>query len=130
MMRALRVLVALLLALPPLSCFSEHGGVVEVPAGADCIIPGSAIGPNRAVVLIRNFNFSPDTLRVKAGTKVTWVNCEAATIEPHTSTSNSGAWESGPIAPGTTFSRDFTTGGINAYFCTPHPSMKGAIIVQ
>jgi plastocyanin len=93
-------------------------------------VPASAIGPGRAVVFIRNFAFAPDTLRIRPGTRVTWVNCETPSIEPHTSTASDGTWNSGPIAPGESFAETFTAAGMNGYFCQPHPSMIGAIIVE
>jgi len=113
-----------------LSCFSERDAVTDPVGGDDCAIPASAIGPNRAVVLIRGFRFLPDTLRVRPGTTVTWVNCEAASVEPHTSTALGGAWDSGPIAPGTSFARTFTAADATGYFCRPHPSMRGVVIVE
>jgi plastocyanin len=130
MNRILRITVALLIALPPLSCFSERNTIAEIPPGVDCTIPGSAIGPNKAVIYIRGYAFAPDTVRIRPGGTVTWVNCEASNIEPHTSTSTAQLWNSGPIAPGESYARQFTTAGTNGFFCIPHPSMKGAIIVQ
>jgi plastocyanin len=120
-----------LLTVPLLSCFSEHDGVIDPGTdGEGCSIPTSAIGPNRAVVLIRGFTFWPDTLRVRAGTTVTWVNCEPANIEPHTSTADNDAWDSGSLSPGESFARAFPSAGANPYFCTPHPAMRGTILVQ
>ena len=112
-----------------LSCFSDRTSVVE-PMGDGCTVPGGAIGNGRAVVFIRDFAFYPDTLRVAAGTRVTWVNCEPAAIEPHTSTADLDTWNSGPIPPGESFAHTFTATGTNGYFCIPHPFMIGAIIVE
>jgi len=112
-----------------LSCFSDRTSVVE-PMGDGCTVPGGAIGNGRAVVFIRDFAFYPDTLRVAAGTRVTWVNCESAAIEPHTSTAEAGTWNSDLIAPGESFAHTFTATGTNGYFCIPHPFMIGAIIVE
>ena len=115
-----------------LSCFSDRNSVVA-PNGDDCTVPAGAIGTDRAVVFIRNFAFHPHTLHVPAGTRVTWVNCEPAAIEAHTSTPDDNAadtWNSGTIAPGESFAHTFTAPGTNGYFCIPHPHMIGAIIVQ
>jgi plastocyanin len=115
-----------------LSCFSDRTGIVE-PNGDGCTVPAGAIGTGRAVVFIRDFAFYPDTLRVAAGTRVTWVNCEPAAIESHTSTADDTAddtWNSGPIAPGESFFHIYTATGTNGYFCIPHPFMIGAIIVE
>jgi plastocyanin len=112
-----------------LSCFSERTSVMA-PDGTGCEVPGSAIGPDQAVVFIRNFAFFPDTIRIRSGTRVTWINCESSGIEPHTSTASAGTWNSGPIAPGDSYAETFTAAGTNGYFCQPHPFMIGAVIVQ
>lgn len=111
-----------------LSCFSERDGTGPVQTG-ECSIPLSAIGPNKVVVAIRNFAFAPDTIRVRAGTQVTWVNCETDVQDFHTSTSN-GNWASGALNRGEFFARTFSAAGEFGYFCEPHPFMRGAVIVQ
>jgi plastocyanin len=83
--------------------------------------------PGGNSVTISNFSFSPSNLTVSAGTTVTWTNNDAVA---HTSTSNSGAWDSGNIAQGGTFSFTFDSTGTYPYHCTPHPQMTGQIIVQ
>lgn len=118
-----------LMVLPLLSCFSDRTAVLA-PVGEGCEIPGSAIGAGQAVVFIRNFAFSPDTLRIRPGTRVTWVNCESTNVESHTSTAINDDWNSGLIAPGESFAHEFTETGTNGYFCQPHPSMRGAVVVE
>jgi plastocyanin len=78
-------------------------------------------------VTIANFAFSPQTLMVKTGTKVTWTNKDSAT---HTVTADQGAFNSGPLAPGNSFSFTFTKAGSYAYHCMIHPSMMATIVVQ
>lgn len=131
MMRARRTVPALLAGalLALLSCISDRTSITP-PSGDDCRIPADAIGGGRAVVLIRDFAFFPDTLRVRAGTTVTWVNCEGATVDPHTATADAGTWDSGSLASGATYSRRFEAAGANPYFCRPHPFMRGTILVQ
>ena len=48
----------------------------------------------------------------------------------HTATSTTGAFDSGDLAQGESFSVTFTTPGTYDYFCTPHPTMTGQIVVQ
>jgi plastocyanin len=43
--------------------------------------------------------FSPNPIQINAGSTVTWTNFTAPT---HTATSDTGAWNTGNIAPGTT----------------------------
>ena len=73
------------------------------------------------------FFFSPGTLTIVPGTTVVWTN---ETKAPHTVTSDNGAFGSGIINPGQTFSFTFTTAGTFAYHCSIHPFMKATIIVS
>jgi plastocyanin len=77
-------------------------------------------------VSIMNFSFSPNSLTVKVGTKVTWTNHDSVT---HTVTANQGAFNS-PVLPGNSFSFTFTKAGTYAYHCMIHPYMMATIVVQ
>lgn len=123
------LIASAIITLPVLSCFSERSSIVD-PGGDGCEVPGSAIGAGQAVVFIRDFAFHPDTIRIAPGTRVTWVNCEEATVESHTSTAVGGLWDTGLIDPGGSESHMFTGEGSHGYFCQPHPSMVGAVIVE
>jgi plastocyanin len=93
----------------------------------------------RAKVSIVGFSFSPATLTVKKGTKVTWRNNDSAS---HTVTSTAGAgvgatvtglFDSGTLSPGSSFSRRFTRRGTFYYECTIHasmPSMHAKVVVK
>lgn len=114
-------------------CFSErtHGGPAG-PVSGDCRIPidSPIIGTTGTLVAIRNFTFTPATVRVKPGTTVTWINCEPEGIDAHTSTSDAALWESPFLEPGATFSHTFGATGAFAYHCVPHPFMQGVVIVE
>jgi plastocyanin len=72
--------------------------------------------------------YSPNPIRVTVGSTVTWMN---ATIRAHTATSDTGAWNTGAIAPaGTSSSVTFNTAGTFAYHCTFHADMHGSVIVS
>lgn len=71
--------------------------------------------------------FSPNPMTVAVGTTVTWTNRDSTS---HTSTANNGAWNSGLIAPGGTFSMTFSSAGTFPYHCTVHPGMTGTVTVQ
>jgi plastocyanin len=78
-----------------------------------------------------SFAFSPATLTVKVGTKVTWTNMTQA---GHTVTSDDGkSFDSGisnPIAAsGGTYSFTFKKAGTFTYHCQIHPFMKATITV-
>jgi plastocyanin/uncharacterized cupredoxin-like copper-binding protein len=77
-------------------------------------------------VSIEGFAFGPDTLEVTAGTEVTWTNGDP---EAHTVTADGGAFDSGSIDPGGSFSHTFTETGTYDYICSIHPSMMGRITV-
>jgi plastocyanin len=75
---------------------------------------------------IQAMTFSPASLTVAAGATVTWVNNDTVT---HTSTADGGAWDSGLITPGGSFSFTFSTAGTFPYHCNIHPGMTGTIVV-
>jgi amicyanin len=126
---ALTVLLAFL-SLPLVSCFSERSDGGITGADAVCSLSVDQLKSGDAYVPIRGFTFQRDTLRVSAGTRVTWVNCESPPADPHTVTSDNGVWDSPLIPVGQTYSRTFATAGTFPYHCIPHPFMHGVIIVQ
>jgi plastocyanin len=71
--------------------------------------------------------YNPNPITVQRGGSVTWINNDNTA---HTSTSDTGAWSSGTIAPGASFSATFQTSGSFAYRCTIHPNMIGTVTVQ
>jgi predicted lipoprotein with Yx(FWY)xxD motif/plastocyanin len=75
---------------------------------------------------IADFEFSPPTLTVAAGTTVTWTNGGAV---PHTVTADDGSFESGRLTSRDRFSRAFETAGTFAYHCAIHPQMTGTVVV-
>lgn len=115
------------------SCFSDRQAVTDpVPATGECRIPTSSTAAGTVVIFIRDFTFIPQQVSIKRGTRVTWVNCEDPTVEPHTSTSDSGIWDSSSLRPGDVYSRTFDdpTGTVRDYHCVPHPFMKGTVNVD
>jgi len=77
--------------------------------------------------LLTSTAFNPNPITVAVGGTVTWRNNDSTT---HTSTSNNGAWNSGAIPPGGSFSTQFNTAGSFPYHCTIHPNMIGVVNVQ
>jgi plastocyanin len=111
------------------ACFSEHSTTAP-DTSAVCSLPlGPGVGGS-TLVAIRDFSFQANDVRVKAGTSVTWVNCEPAGTPSHTSTSDQGMWQSPLLAPGETFTRTFDTPGVFPYHCDPHPFMMGRVTVE
>ena len=79
------------------------------------------------VVTILNFAFGPQAVTVKAGTTVHWTNHDT---EAHTVTSNTSAFGSPVLQPGTSYSFTFTKPGTYRYHCTIHPFMTGTVTVS
>jgi plastocyanin len=85
-----------------------------------------AVAATRAVA-ISGFAFSPATVTINVGDRVTWTNSDAVA---HTATATGGAFDTGDIGQGQSASVRFTKAGTYAYYCTPHPSMTGTIRVR
>jgi plastocyanin len=78
-------------------------------------------------VKIDNFVFTPQRVTVKAGTTVAWINDDDI---PHTVASNTKLFKSSALDTKDKFSFTFTTPGAYEYFCSLHPHMTGAIVVE
>src|SRR5829696_8586017 len=94
--------------------FAAVGGV-GVSAGA------STPTAKRPSVTIKNLAFSPKTLRVKAGSKITVKNKDGTT---HTFTANKGAFDTGDIDGGSSATITVKKAGTYAYHCNIHDFMK------
>jgi len=102
------------------------GLVAAKPAARRASAEGSA-----ASVAIKDFEFQPKELKVKAGTTVTWTNDGGSS---HTVTADDGSFESPTLAKGKTYSRNFDKPGTYPYYCALHggaggDGMSGTIVV-
>jgi plastocyanin len=106
---------------------------VQGNAGARALAASSA-RPSAATKQVRvtttasgEFAFTPKTLKIKAGTKVKWVN---QTQAPHTVT-GTGSWKfsSATFNAGGTLSQVFKKAGTFHYMCAIHPYMTAKVIV-
>ncbi|KAF9974793.1 hypothetical protein BGZ73_001727 [Actinomortierella ambigua] len=80
------------------------------------------------LVNIQNNAFNPASVTITVGDTVRWVNKDAV---GHTSTSDiAGLWDSKALTTGKNFTRPFGVVATYTYHCTPHPFMKGTVIVQ
>lgn len=83
--------------------------------------------PAPVSVAIKSSTFTPAIVEISKGTTVTWTNDDGV---PHTVTSISGAFDSGNLEPGKTYSYTFNQAGPFEYSCSNHPSMThGKVIV-
>ncbi|MEO8193984.1 MAG: plastocyanin/azurin family copper-binding protein [Gemmatimonadales bacterium] len=111
------------------ACISERAAGPDAGLQACAAeLPSEAFGST--IVIIRDFQFIPAQVRVRPGTKVTWVNCGTPGSDSHTSTANAGQWSSPLLPPGATYTREFATAGAFAYHCQPHPGMTGTVTVE
>ena len=87
---------------------------------------GAAAKENK--IEIKDFAFNPQTITVKSGEKITWVNRDE---EPHTVVSVEKQFKKS-MALDTDQEFTVTAGapGTYTYFCSVHPKMTGTIIVQ
>lgn len=90
------------------------------------LLTGSAAHAREHQVLIDNFTFTPQVLRIKAGDSVVWVNRDDI---PHTVAEKEGAFSSDALDTGDTFRQTLAKPGEVSYFCTLHPHMTGSIII-
>jgi plastocyanin len=97
--------------------------VLAVAAG----FPATSAQATDTQVTIDNFTFAPQRVTVKAGTTVTWINDDDT---PHTVASSSKFFKSKTLDTEDRFSFKFTTPGSYEYFCSLHPHMTGAIVVE
>lgn len=104
-------------------------GAGLVPPASDEAGPGVPVGGPGTVVEIeiKGLAFHPDTVLVRPGTTIRWVNHDPLA---HSSTSSDELWDSPLIDPVASWQRLFDRSGRFAYHCTPHPFMKGLIIVS
>jgi plastocyanin len=76
--------------------------------------------------VIEDRAYKPGGITVAAGQTVTWHN---ETLTPHTVTSTTGLFGSGRLNGGETYTITFANPGTFNYYCTIHPTMKGAVTV-
>jgi len=77
-------------------------------------------------VLIKGFQFVPETLEVQSGDTVIWKNED---IVPHTATAKS-VFDSKEIGPGKSWTTVVKQKGKHPYICTYHPTMHGELVVK
>lgn len=75
---------------------------------------------------ISDFTYLPQTVTVRAGSRVRWVNDDTA---PHTATA-AGAFDTGALRKGDSKVMTLDEAGSYAYVCAFHPFMKGTVVVK
>jgi LPXTG-motif cell wall-anchored protein len=87
--------------------------------------PPKARAAASASVTIRDFDFAPASVTVNVGDTVTWTN-----QGPTGHTATGDGFDTGILNAGQSGSHTFDSAGTFSYICTPHPNMKGTVVVQ
>lgn len=80
-----------------------------------------------ADVRMEGLKFRRDTITIAAGQAVRWTNTDPV---EHTVTFDRAEAGSAPIPHNATYVHRFDTAGTYTYHCTPHPFMKGVVVVR
>lgn len=120
--------------------FSYRAVVWLIAVSATGCAPMTAPPPEEGVtdVAMQGTAFVPKEVTIKQGERVRWTNLESFPMN-HTTTSgdpsdeNPGElWNSGLLAPGESFTRQFDDLGEFEYHCIPHadrPAMRNAKVI-
>lgn len=113
---------------------------VSTPAPVTPKIPPASSGPAEKPsskthnVTIQNFAFAPPELKIKVGDSVTFTQKDSTIhtvdTDPHPDHTQLPGFDSGSLSQGQSYTHTFTKAGTFTYHCSPHPSMKGKIIVE
>ncbi|OBZ17878.1 hypothetical protein A7975_01490 [Bacillus sp. FJAT-26390] len=74
-----------------------------------------------------NFAFSPEKLEISQGDIVNFINKDEV---KHTATADDGQFDTDLLAQNASKKVTFTDAGEFGYYCTPHPGMRGTIVVK
>lgn len=90
-------------------------------------VAASAAHAGDAMVVMKNFDFSPMDIAVPVGATVTWKNMDG---EPHTVASRDGLFRSPALDQNDTFQFKFDKPGTYKYVCSIHPKMMATVTVN
>jgi len=116
----MRVALLAFTSLAVLACSSSTSN--NPPPSSDVAIVSGAAGKGASA-----YDPSPFTISLATQTTVKWGNGDGTT---HTVTADGGAFTSGNIGSGSSYTHTFAAAGTYAYHCSIHPTMTGTIIVN
>lgn len=90
------------------------------PATEEEIVP-----PDENTVIIEGYEYLPAEITIQAGETITWINKDSVKHNATDDTFNTGLLAKEESAQVT-----FEDAGTHNYHCTPHPYMKGTVIVE
>jgi plastocyanin len=98
--------------------------LTSVSQGAAGVVPSK---PRTHTVIIEGTRFQPETLTVKAGDTIVWVNKD---MFPHSATAGNSTFNSQVIAAGASWRYIAKKKGDFDYACIFHPTMKASLLVK
>ncbi len=115
--------------------FGSRGASARPTAPGDSLIADRApsgvsgvVGTGEAVrTVIRSMTYPRKRIEIAVGTTIEWTNQDPLA---HTVTADDGSFDSGLIQPGDKWRYTFTAPGTFDFYCTPHPFMKGVVVVK
>ncbi len=110
-----------------LSRYFGGGSRDSLPPPAAAAPAAPAAGRDTVTADVRDFMFRPAQLVVAPGTTIIWTNGGQVI---HTVTAEDGSFDSGAIDSGQRRALLFTKPGTFPFHCTPHPFMRGEVIVR
>ena len=127
----LRLLVSLIASAAIAGCgSSSSSSSTSTPAASPTTSTAASspsASPGTVQIKAASFAFSPKSVTVKKGQKVTWTNGDPA---PHNVTSSDGTLKSPDFNQGKSYTYTATKTGTFNYICTIHPQMKATLTVQ
>lgn len=114
------------------ACTYDSVGVTTVTTTHHVACGDTTHLPTTKIVLVKNYEFSPDTITINTGDTVRFVWVDGT----HTTTSatvpnGAPTWDKPMSATDCIYEQKFTIPGTYSYVCTPHAVvMFGTIIVQ
>jgi len=102
----------------------EH---TSIPAEVASATLASISSGNVFDIEISGFTFVQNTVTIKIGDTVNWINQDGAT---HTIVADDDSFKSSSLKNGNSFSHTFGIAGTYTYHCGIHSSMTGSVIVE
>ncbi|WP_082658274.1 amicyanin [Paracoccus sp. MKU1] len=121
------------LAACALAAFGATGALAgKATAPSETPLPAAEVAKDAIVVDITKMKYATPEIHVKVGDTVTWINREAM---PHNVHFVAGVLDEqalkGPmLKKEQAYSLTFTEAGTYDYHCTPHPFMRGKVVVE
>ncbi|MFN8501171.1 cupredoxin domain-containing protein [Kouleothrix sp.] len=110
----------------------DGGGAAAQPTAAPQPTAAQAAAPAAVTVSMKDFEFAPTEITVKAGGTITWKNDGA---KPHSATASDNSFDTAIFQPGESKTVTFSKPGKFPYYCQLHGTpdgngMVGTVIVE